>query len=105
MSLKDTHLPPPWKDVTSYARGDTKRIPVSWEIEQGNLRIVVSRHIHYGPDAWTVTCYPVLDTKGLNSKVLAEAATEALARVKAEIDKLVSDMAAVTDTLVARWPQ
>lgn len=44
-----------WADTTSYSRGDTDRIPRTWEIEAPDLRIVVSRWI-YAPGSWFLTC-------------------------------------------------
>ena len=57
-----------WKDVTNYSRSDTKRVPRSWAALIGGLRVTVSRHIHYAPDAWLLTCSPWFETTELTVK-------------------------------------
>jgi hypothetical protein len=43
-----------WKDATNYSRGDTERIPQTWEADLGGDRVVVTRHIHHAPTDWVV---------------------------------------------------
>ena len=71
-----------WKDVTSFSRGATDRTPRSWQIDLGKVRVVVTRHIHYGPDVWLMRCDTFKIDKELVSKDIGFAKQEALDIVK-----------------------
>lgn len=43
-----------WKDVTSYSQGTRERIPRSFELRAGVIRVVVTR-LH-GCDGWYLRC-------------------------------------------------
>jgi hypothetical protein len=70
-----------WKDITTYSRGETERIPRIWEIEACGIRISVHRHIHYPKDTWLLTCLPFFDCRELSSKDVELAKQEAIFEV------------------------
>lgn len=53
-----------WRDCTSYSRDDKERVPTTYEITHGYLRIVITcGHIRYRPN-WVLHCFAVgIDTK------------------------------------------
>lgn len=45
-----------WKDESSYSRSDEHpHTPTTWTIESPDLKIVVTRHIHF-PGTWVLQC-------------------------------------------------
>lgn len=72
-----------WKDTSSHRQGDSERIPNSWELRVGDLRICVHRHFHYEPDQWLLFC-PHLQMADvvLKSKDTGKAQKEAIQFVK-----------------------
>lgn len=45
-----------WRDCTSYSRGDKERVPTSYEIKHGWLRICITcGHIYHRPK-WVLHC-------------------------------------------------
>jgi hypothetical protein len=83
-----------WKDVTSYSRDDKERIPSSFETRAGDLRITVTRHIHYPPDVWllSVAEYSRLNLIELRSRDLADAQAEALTLVRTRLHEALAAM-------------
>jgi len=65
-----------WKDVSSYSRGDREKgiPPSSYELEVGNLKLVVTRHVHYDPTDW------VLRMEGVFEKTLTGNITAGFAK-------------------------
>lgn len=45
-----------WKDISSYSRDDTKRVPQSFESHVGGIRVVVTRR--HGLVGWFLVCEP-----------------------------------------------
>lgn len=47
-----------WHDITSYGRGGPKldEEPSTWACESGTVRVIVTRHIVYGPREWVMRC-------------------------------------------------
>ncbi len=66
-----------WKDITSYSRSDTDKTPKSWALKAGPFRLVVHRHIHYGPNQWLATCPGVFEHQELESEDADRAKLEA----------------------------
>ncbi len=81
----------PWKDITSYSRNDTERIPSVFEATDGNLRIcVLNSHRDYRP-GWVMHCNALcIDTMPLHAKTESGAKKEALRTVLARIHDLRS---------------
>ena len=42
-----------WKDITSYSRGDTKRVARVFELKIANVSLLVHRHIDY--EGWLLS--------------------------------------------------
>lgn len=78
-----------WKDITTYSRDDKERLPTSYAMEVGSLRITITcGHIYYRP-AWVMHCVPLaIDSKQLYAKDLEEAKQKAIDIVGREIAKL-----------------
>lgn len=56
-----------WKDVTSYSRGHTDRVPTTFAAQCGPMRLVVtSGHIHY-PGKWVAHAFPLFENKPMNA--------------------------------------
>lgn len=47
-----------WKDVSSFARGEKDRTPISWELRFGDFRMSLSHHID-SPGEWVLKCPPM----------------------------------------------
>jgi hypothetical protein len=51
-----TATAPQWEDCTSYSQGDKNRIPTTWAIQSGGVRVVVTNgHISRKGD-WVMHC-------------------------------------------------
>lgn len=87
-----------WRDITSYSRGENPKIPRTYDLELGALRIVVTRHFHYPPDVWTFYCREIGFTESveLKSRDITEAQKEALYRAQS---RLVAMLAKVSQAL------
>lgn len=73
-----------WCDITSYSR-DRPRVPTSFVLKIGGLRLsVTSSHIYY-PGKWVMHCQPFFDTYLLAGKTEAEAKCQAFALVQVQI--------------------
>lgn len=46
-----------WKDVTGYSRYEEDRIPRSWELTLGRLRVVITRLHGLDPEQWYGGCH------------------------------------------------
>lgn len=44
-----------WKDISSYSQTENPRVPKTFELQIRNLRVIVSRHIHYPPTSWLIS--------------------------------------------------
>ena len=93
-------MKPEWKDVTSYSRDDKERIPTTFAISVGELRIVITcGHIYYRPD-WVMHCHALqIDSKLLQAVSREEAQTEAILVVKAAIARLTANYLQIKGTL------
>lgn len=78
-----------WKDVTSHSQGDKERVPKTFEIRLGFIRVVVTRHIYFSPDVWTYRCDGLGDQTNfeLQNRDLEGAKKEALERIKPRLEK------------------
>ena len=72
-----TKLPPPWTDISSHPQGTTDRTPKTWEAKFGQLRLIVTRHVHHHPDRWLARCEPFFILTELESTRIDEAVEEA----------------------------
>ena len=91
--MSDTN---PWKDITSYSRTDTERIPSVFEAKNGHLSIcVLNSHVDYRPE-WVMHCDVLrINTRHLpHAKTEDQAKKEALTVVYERLDDLIK--AAVT---------
>lgn len=75
-----------WKDCTSYSRGDTKRIPTTFEAKAGPVRLcVTSGHIYYRGQ-WVGHAFPLFQDRLLKASTRDEAQAELVGLVKGWID-------------------
>jgi hypothetical protein len=69
-----------WKDITSYSRGEA-RIPCSFEMRVGELRLVVTRR--HGCEGWYADLGGALwDYRSLRSVDIEDAKNEAIAKTR-----------------------
>jgi hypothetical protein len=80
-----------WKDISSHSQRATDRTPKSWETVGLSSSIVVTRHIHYGPDVWIMR-HEILGEKELKSKDIDSAKLEAQALVISELITLTGEL-------------
>ena len=86
-----------WKDITTYSRSVTERIPSTFEARSGDLRITItSAHISYKGD-WVMHCYALgIDTLHLKTcTTKTEAQKRALEVVRMKLNRLVTDLDAL----------
>ena len=78
-----------WKDTTGYSRnGD--RIPTTWSLDAGDIRITVTcNHIYYKGE-WIVRCEPFFEHKKLFVKTKEEAQTKAIAMVRVRLESALT---------------
>lgn len=78
-----------WKNVQSYSRNDTERVPTIFETEIGGYRIsIIVGHIYY-PNTWIMNCYELgFKEKQLKCVTAEDAAQLAIYHCKEKIQKL-----------------
>lgn len=77
-----------WKDMTSYSRSDTVRVPRVWEADLGVCRIVVHR-LHGVSDVWFLSCRELrIDSVALGSITVEQAQHEGLVYVRETVHRL-----------------
>lgn len=88
-----------WTDVSSYCRSDTKRVPHTFEIRAGDVRVCVTRWIHVDPARWYLLCPEAgyVSHTGLNNQDLEDAKHEALCRVHDVLAKRVEAIEALME--------
>ncbi len=83
---------PQWKDTTGYSRGDTERVPTTWSLDTGDIRITVTcGHLYY-KGSWVMHCDPWFNTYPLkiaDTATAIEAQRKALSLVRQRITTLV----------------
>jgi hypothetical protein len=79
-----------WNDISSFSKGDTDRTPKSWDIIAGNVRLVVTRHIHY--DGWVTRCEPFFGIRQLESDAVEEAKKEAKALLRRKLEHALKEL-------------
>lgn len=87
-----------WKDDTSYSREDKERVPKTWTLDLGEVRITVTCGHIYHRGEWVMHCRPWFDTHALNmlENVNAEEAqAKALAKVRTKVDAIHAAIHAV----------
>lgn len=73
-----------WKDTSSWCKSEVDRTPKTWTFESHGKRVVVTRHVGYGPDAWVMSCYDLgMNLVPLEAKDIEKAKVEALGIVRA----------------------
>jgi hypothetical protein len=77
-----------WKDETSYSRNETNRIPRTWVNQSDWLKIVVTRHVDFEPDIWTLVANVgnLAQRVILDAREIESAKAEAMFRVRAEFN-------------------
>lgn len=65
-----------WRDISSYSRDDKERIPCSFDINLGGVRLVVTRKLHM--QGWYADAPPLFSTLKLHSEDIEGAKNEAL---------------------------
>lgn len=86
-----------WKDCTGYSQGDRDRIPTSWQIIVGPLRVTVTcGHIYY-KGKWIMHCDPFFREKPLGDDIngARDAQNRALAMVRSKLQEAQTAIAAV----------
>lgn len=75
--------PGAWRDVSSFARNDTERIPNAFELQAADVRITVHRWLNL-PDVWHVSVRWhgsfIIDRHPLAAKDIEDAKHEAVCR-------------------------
>ena len=82
-----------WEDISSHSRRDKDRTPKTWELRLAGIRVVVTRHIHFEPDEWVMTCDPWFEQRSLGRVDADEAKDAAVGAVR---EKLAESLAALT---------
>lgn len=72
-----------WRDITSYSQRDQQRIPQSWELDCGRIRLVVTRR--HGLEGWYVSADGFFSYSALGSADIEHAKVEAMERLKGEL--------------------
>ena len=92
-----------WRDCTSYSRDDKERVPTTYEIKHGYLRIVITcGHIYHRPK-WVLHCQTIgIDSRPLShfgsiepltsESDLDTVKTRAIEIVEARIDEINDDI-------------
>lgn len=83
---------PEWKDVTSYSRSETDRTPRTFELRAGVFCITVTRHIHFDPAAWVLTCPPLFDTREISRGTADEAKGTAIEFVRSALSGALAEL-------------
>ena len=85
-----------WKDVSSWGQSATEKdgsVPTAWEMQISDLRIVVTRHIHYSPDAWVLRTWPeILRTRVAGYRDVADAKAEAVSLLRKKLKELLQEL-------------
>ena len=83
-----------WKNISSYSQGTQNKKPISFQMVQNNVRIVVTRHIHFPPDVWVASCNPWFSLLELKNKNIEDAKKEAIEIVVANLQKTIDSLTA-----------
>ncbi len=81
-----------WIDETSYSKSDKERSPKVWKLKSKDLPLIVHRHIHYGPDAWLVTCDPWFNRYELRTTEEEQAKAMAINLVRTRLKECLADL-------------
>jgi hypothetical protein len=84
-----------WKDVSWFAESAKERTPHTFELQLGGLKLGLARHVAY-PGKWIAHLHPLFVTHILEAEELEAAQKEAVALAKEHVQKVVSDLGAVT---------
>ena len=89
-----------WVDSSAYSRDDKERIPTTWTLNTGQLRIVVTcGHIHYR-GIWIMHCHHVgIDTLRLSSETKEHAQESAIELVKQRLSMMMDSLQETTGEL------
>lgn len=88
---------PVWEDRTGYARG-AERIPRTWQLEDGGLTLVVTRHRHHEPDVWLLECLPWFSGTVISRGTAEEAQIAAVAAVMEKLENAVDALSKARGT-------
>ena len=82
-----------WTDITSYSRTDKARIPRTWELRAGGLRLVVTRHRDFLADSWVMQTYPsIINYAPLGSHEVEAAKQEAIERTMSALEQMLDGL-------------
>ncbi len=79
-----------WKDISSYSREEKRTEPKTFEANVYELRLIITRHIHYEPELWLFTCEPFFDLAKLQSTKIDEAQAEAVHLLRLKMEHICS---------------
>ena len=90
-------MKPTWKDTSSYSRGDSARTPNEFTLETNHFRLIVHRHVDYGPDTWLFSVHGTIDLskRELVKKDVEGAKKEAIERLAATLRSMTAALKAI----------
>ncbi len=87
-----------WIDETSYQRGE-ERVPKTWFLNLDNIKIYITRHIHYG-DTWVLRCDQLgIDILDLETNKLEEAKERGLITINMKLLSLIKTYSNISDMI------
>ena len=86
-----------WKDISSFSKNDKDRTPTTFELQAGDVRLVVTRHIHH-PGAWVAICEPFFRCKELDCEDIERAKEEAITVVRHKLGNSLCGLPVIAKT-------
>ena len=77
-----------WKDISTHNKGATDRTPHTFQAKVGSARITVTRHVHFAPEDWVLTCEPWYDLYVVGKGTIDEAKAAAVALIREKLREL-----------------
>lgn len=81
-----------WKDTTSYRKDDQDRVPVSWSIMFGKVRLTVTCDHIYHTGRWVMIAHPFVNLKELNVSNALDAQAEAISILRGEVLTTIKEL-------------
>lgn len=79
-----------WHDITSYSRGEQNRVPISWELRAGGIRLIVTRR--HMLEGWYIAADPWFDYDTLQSTEIEDAKQEAINALRQKLTGALNDL-------------
>jgi hypothetical protein len=76
-----------WVDISSYSQSDKERIPRSFSLKAGGLKITVTRHMDFEVSEWVASCEPFFEQKIVGKGTAEEAQESALFAVRNKLNE------------------